>query len=47
MDRLAVMEAPGAALHGASPEANFAETDGSVCIGKFLARDDDGAAGAP
>lgn len=38
---LAVLVAPGASLGGARPKANFADTDGSLWIGKFPARDDD------
>jgi serine/threonine-protein kinase HipA len=38
--------APGASLGGARPKANFTETDGSLWIGKFPARDDDRDAGA-
>lgn len=37
---LAVLVAPGASLGGARPKANFTETDGSLWIGKFPARDD-------
>ncbi|WP_420224101.1 type II toxin-antitoxin system HipA family toxin [Pigmentiphaga litoralis] len=43
---LAVLVAPGASLGGARPKANFTETDGSLWIGKFPARDDDRDAGA-
>jgi len=38
---LAVLVAPGASLGGARPKANFAQTDGSLWIGKFPARDDE------
>ena len=38
---LAVLVAPGASLGGARPKANFTDTDGSLWIGKFPARDDD------
>lgn len=38
---LAVLVAPGASLGGARPKANFSETDGSLWIGKFPARDDE------
>jgi serine/threonine-protein kinase HipA len=37
---LAVLVAPGASLGGARPKANFTETDSSLWIGKFPARDD-------
>lgn len=37
---LAVLVAPGASLGGARPKANFRETDGSLWIAKFPARDD-------
>ena len=43
---LAVLVAPGASLGGARPKANFTETDGSMWIGKFPARDDDRDVGA-
>lgn len=43
---LAVLVAPGASLGGARPKANFTETDGSLWIGKFPARDDDRDVGA-
>ncbi|MDR1228085.1 MAG: HipA domain-containing protein [Azoarcus sp.] len=43
---LAVLVAPGASLGGARPKANFTETDGSLWIGKFPARDDDRNVGA-
>jgi serine/threonine-protein kinase HipA len=43
---LAVLVAPGASLGGARPKANFTETDGSLWIGKFPARDDDRDMGA-
>ena len=36
----------GASLGGARPKANFTETDGSLWIGKFPARDDDRDVGA-
>lgn len=38
---LTVLVAPGASLGGARPKANFTESDGSLWIGKFPARDDD------
>jgi serine/threonine-protein kinase HipA len=43
---LAVLVAPGASLGGARPKANFTDTDGSLWIGKFPARDDDRDMGA-
>lgn len=43
---LAVLAAPGASLGGARPKANFTETDGSLWIGKFPARDDERDVGA-
>ncbi|CAM4274467.1 type II toxin-antitoxin system HipA family toxin [Kerstersia similis] len=43
---LAVLVAPGASLGGARPKANFTDTDGSLWIGKFPARDDDRDVGA-
>lgn len=43
---LAVLVAPGASLGGARPKANFSETDGTLWIGKFPARDDDRDIGA-
>jgi serine/threonine-protein kinase HipA len=43
---LAVLVAPGASLGGARPKANFTQTDGSLWIGKFPARDDNRDAGA-
>ena len=43
---LAVLVAPGASLGGARPKANFRESDGSLWIGKFPARDDDRDVGA-
>lgn len=43
---LAVLVAPGASLGGARPKANFTNTDGSLWIGKFPARDDDRDVGA-
>ena len=43
---LAVLVAPGASLGGARPKANFRETDGSLWIGEFPARDDDRDVGA-
>lgn len=43
---LVVLVAPGASLGGARPKANFTETDGSLWIGKFPARDDDRDVGA-
>ncbi len=43
---LSVLVAPGASLGGARPKANFSETDGSLWIGKFPARDDDRDVGA-
>ncbi|MGE4239728.1 type II toxin-antitoxin system HipA family toxin [Ramlibacter sp.] len=38
---LAVLVAPGASLGGARPKANFTDTDGTLWIAKFPARDDD------
>jgi serine/threonine-protein kinase HipA len=38
---LAVLVAPGASLGGARPKANFTQTDKSLWIAKFPARDDD------
>jgi serine/threonine-protein kinase HipA len=43
---LAVLVAPGASLGGARPKANFTDSDGSLWIGKFPARDDDRDIGA-
>lgn len=43
---LTVLVAPGASLGGARPKANFTETDGSLWIAKFPARDDDRDVGA-
>ena len=43
---LAVLVAPGASLGGARPKANFTNSDGSLWIGKFPARDDDRDVGA-
>ena len=43
---LAVLVAPGASLGGARPKANFTESDGSLWIAKFPARDDDRDVGA-
>ena len=43
---LAVLVAPGASLGGARPKANFTETDDSLWIAKFPARDDDRDIGA-
>jgi serine/threonine-protein kinase HipA len=43
---LVVLVAPGASLGGARPKANFTESDGSLWIGKFPARDDDRDVGA-
>lgn len=43
---LAVLVAPGASLGGARPKANFTDTDGSLWIAKFPARDDDRDVGA-
>lgn len=43
---LTVLVAPGASLGGVRPKANFTETDGSLWIGKFPARDDDRDIGA-
>lgn len=37
---LAVLVAPGSSLGGARPKANFSETDGSLWIAKFPAKDD-------
>ncbi len=38
---LGVLVAPGSSLGGARPKANFTETDGSLWIAKFPAKDDD------
>jgi serine/threonine-protein kinase HipA len=43
---LAVLVAPGASLGGARPKANFTNSDGSLWIGKFPARDDEHDVGA-
>lgn len=43
---LSVLVAPGASLGGARPKANFTETDGSLWIAKFPARDDERDIGA-
>ena len=43
---LSVLVAPGASLGGARPKANFTETDGSLWIAKFPARDDERDVGA-
>ena len=43
---LAVLVAPGASLGGARPKANFTDSDGSLWIGKFPAREDDRDVGA-
>jgi len=43
---LAVLVAPGASIGGARPKANFTDTDGSLWIGKFPARDDERDVGA-
>lgn len=43
---LAVLVAPGASLGGARPKANFTQTDGSLWIAKFPARDDERDVGA-
>jgi serine/threonine-protein kinase HipA len=43
---LAVLVAPGASLGGARPKANFTNSDGSLWIGKFPAREDEGDVGA-
>jgi serine/threonine-protein kinase HipA len=43
---LAVLVAPGASLGGARPKANFTNSDGSLWIGKFPARDDERDVGA-
>ena len=43
---LAVLVAPGASLGGARPKANFTESDGTLWIGKFPARDDERDVGA-
>lgn len=43
---LKVLVAPGASLGGARPKANFTETDGSIWIAKFPAKDDDRDIGA-
>jgi serine/threonine-protein kinase HipA len=43
---LAVLVAPGASLGGARPKANFTDSDGSLWIAKFPARDDERDIGA-
>ena len=43
---LSVLVAPGASLGGARPKANFTDTDGSIWIAKFPAKDDDRDIGA-
>jgi len=43
---LLVLVAPGASLGGARPKANFTDSDGSLWIAKFPARDDDRDVGA-
>ncbi|WP_338415319.1 type II toxin-antitoxin system HipA family toxin [uncultured Sphaerotilus sp.] len=43
---LSVLVAPGASLGGARPKANITDTDGSLWIAKFPARDDDRDIGA-
>jgi serine/threonine-protein kinase HipA len=43
---LAVLVAPGASLGGARPKANFTDSDGSLWIAKFPARNDDIDVGA-
>jgi len=43
---LAVLVAPGASLGGARPKANFTNSDGSLWIGKFPAREDERDVGA-
>jgi serine/threonine-protein kinase HipA len=43
---LAVLVAPGSSLGGARPKANFVETDGTLWIAKFPARDDERDVGA-
>jgi serine/threonine-protein kinase HipA len=43
---LKVLMAPGASLGGARPKASFAETDGTLWIAKFPARDDTRDVGA-
>lgn len=43
---LSVLVAPGASLGGARPKANFTDTDGSLWIAKFPARDDQRDIGA-
>lgn len=43
---LAALVAPGASLGGARPKANFTDSDGSLWIAKFPARDDDRDVGA-
>jgi serine/threonine-protein kinase HipA len=43
---LAVLVAPGASLGGARPKANFTNSDGSLWIAKFPARDDERDVGA-
>lgn len=43
---LALLVAPGASLGGARPKANFTQSDASLWIAKFPARDDDRDTGA-
>lgn len=43
---LAVLVAPGASLGGARPKANFTDSDGSLWMAKFPARDDERDVGA-
>ena len=43
---LAVLVAPGASLGGARPKANFTNSNGSLWIGKFPAREDERDVGA-
>lgn len=43
---LSVLVAPGASLGGARPKANFTDTDSSLWIAKFPARDDERDVGA-
>ncbi len=43
---LSVLVAPGASLGGARPKANFTQTDGSLWMAKFPAKDDDRDIGA-
>ena len=43
---LGILVAPGSSLGGARPKANFVETDGTLWIAKFPARDDERDIGA-